>query len=176
MAETQVKAKAKPKKRKKVNKTKRNYWIDLIMTGIAGIAFMPDLTGYTIHQWVGVVLGVTIMTHLALHWQWVVQITKRFFSPKLPTKQRINYIVNFGLFASFMLTLFTGLPMADWFGGSEITEDIHEAGSSLFMALVGGHLALHWKWILTNTKKYLLGQNKRKSGSGRGRKTAVSPT
>ena len=150
------------KRKKKVSPVKRNYFWDLGMSAGFLLVFWQDITGETLHEWLALALGVGIITHVVFHWKWVVNITKRFFSPKLPGKTRVNYIVNGGLAAAFAGMFVTGLMISEsvmpLFGlgnGAGIWEDLHEAASNFSMFMVIAHVLLHWKWVITNTQKYL---------------------
>jgi hypothetical protein len=35
-----------------------------------------------IHEWLGIGLGIALLLHLTLHWDWVVRTTRRLFSPR----------------------------------------------------------------------------------------------
>lgn len=74
-----------------------NYWVDIgmlisfIVCGITGIVKMPrlipmlglsyaDLPMITLtwlHDWSGVLLVVLSGVHVALHWKWIIAMTKR---------------------------------------------------------------------------------------------------
>lgn len=82
-----------------MNKLKLNYWIDIglaitfLSAFITGIVKWPGLIrlfGIThrslpmvqitfIHDWTGLIMGILVFIHLALHWNWIVCVTKRIF-------------------------------------------------------------------------------------------------
>ena len=66
------------------------------------------LTGLTIHEWLGIGLGLAVIVHLLLHWSWIVQVTKRFFGRTTWTS-RINYALNILFFIALTVFIFTGL-------------------------------------------------------------------
>ncbi|MCP5099798.1 MAG: DUF4405 domain-containing protein [Chloroflexi bacterium] len=150
------------KAKKRMSATKRNLIWDLgIGLGFLSV-FLQDITGETLHEWLGLALFAGLITHVIFHWKWVVNITKRFFSAKLPRKTRINYLVNLGLAAAFVSMGVTGLMISESvmpaFGlgnGGELFEELHEAASNFTLLMVGTHLFMHWKWIWVNGKKYL---------------------
>ena len=152
------------KKKKGINATKKNYFWDIgIATGFL-LVFSQEITGETLHEWLALALFAGIITHIIFHWKWIVNISKRFFSPKLNRKTRMNYIVNGGLAFAFIMMGMTGLMISEaimpQFGlghGGDLWEELHEAAGSFALIMVGTHALLHWKWILTNTKKYLFG-------------------
>ena len=86
-----------------MNKAKLNYFIDLILAVlffavfVTGIIKLPELklhktglfnmSGLTfIHDWSGVLLGVFIVIHLVLHWNWIVCMTRAVFKKDGGTK------------------------------------------------------------------------------------------
>ena len=54
-------------------------------------------TGLHDHELLGLAFGFATLIHIALHWDWVVSITKRLFS-KLFHESRLNYAFNLALF------------------------------------------------------------------------------
>jgi len=75
-----------------VNKSSRNYVLDLIM-GLLALAlavsafvlwvvlpqgyFAARLLWLSIHKWTGLALTVTVILHVLLHWRWLVRMTRR---------------------------------------------------------------------------------------------------
>jgi hypothetical protein len=82
--------------------TKRNYIIDILLgldflvvlaTGIIQFLSLHDIFGIrswglpfntilTVHVWSGMVLLVLIVAHIAVHWQWVANVTRMMFAKK----------------------------------------------------------------------------------------------
>ena len=140
--------------------------VNLIVDSAIFIAFLvamaPRFSGLAIHEWLGIAFGAAIITHLLLHWQWLVEITKRFFG-KAQWSARINYILNMLLFVDITIIIFTGLMISETAlpqlgitlarsGGWRM---LHTLSANLFVALVGLHIALHWHWIVTMVKRLL---------------------
>ena len=80
-------------------------------------------------------------------------------------RKSLNYFIDVGLLISFLLVFATGIikfPELQQILGInrmvlpfyEITL-IHDWGGLLMSILVFIHLALHWRWIVGTTKKYL---------------------
>lgn len=86
-----------------MNRAKINYLIDIglaisffvcFITGLIkwpGLVKIIDANFYRLlsnhkismlHDLSGLVMGILVMIHLALHWNWIVAITKSFFSGK----------------------------------------------------------------------------------------------
>lgn len=150
-------------KRRGLSATKRNLIWDIgIGLGFL-VVFNQEITGDTLHEWLALALFAGVLAHILFHWKWVVNITKRFFTAKLPPKIRLNYLVNAGLAGTFVLMGVSGLMISEavmpaiGLGGSGGRwEDIHELASNLALAAVASHVLLHWKWLWVNSKKYLL--------------------
>lgn len=150
-------------KAKKGNRTKTNYVVDLVI----GISFLlataPNATGEPIHEWLSMGLAVMVVTHLLLHWQWIVAITKKIFR-KVAWQQRINYILNIGLFIDMTIIMFTGIMISKTVVpllGLELPNNmtwrsLHGLASDVGVFLIGLHLALHWDWIVRTSKRYLI--------------------
>lgn len=150
-------------KPKKINKTKANFLLDIVLFFVFLTTYDPDITGDTLHEWMGLGFGTMIVVHLLMHWKWIVQVTKRFFG-KLPTKTRINYILNLLLFIDVVNIGFSGMMISEsvlpTFGfrgpGTDFWENTHEMFAEASIVLVGAHLALHWKWLLNAAKRFVL--------------------
>lgn len=90
-----------------MRKTAVNYWLDCILflagVGLAVSGFVRWLvlpspgrgggprqatfifdrhTWTEIHQWLAVAIIVLTLVHIVLHWNWIVAMTKRVFSPR----------------------------------------------------------------------------------------------
>jgi hypothetical protein len=142
----------------KSSSTVRNLLIDAaIFVGFL-LATAPRATGQTIHEWPGLAFGVGIITHLLLHWKWIVNVVRRFFS-KLPGQVRINSILNSLLFIAMTLIIFSGIMSSkvvlSTFGlsGSHdvIWRWLHASATNVALIIV----ALHWKWIVGTVKRYM---------------------
>src|SRR5689334_16329336 len=88
--------------------TKTNLIVDT--TIFAGFLVMsnPHLTDHTIHEWLGVSFAAAIVTHLLLHWDWIVKIGRAFFR-KIWHQSRLNFVVNTLFFIAMTGSLFSGL-------------------------------------------------------------------
>ena len=83
-----------------MNRTKLNYWIDVglalsfftcFITGLIkwpGLVRVIGTSAYKIihvknismlHDWSGLIMGLLVIIHLALHWKWIVVVTKSMF-------------------------------------------------------------------------------------------------
>lgn len=149
--------------KKQLNQTKINLAVDGgIFIGFL-VADAPHFTGMAVHEWLGMAFGAAIIVHLLLHWQWIVAITRRFFSD-IPRQVRLNYLLNLLLFIDVTLIIYSGLMISRValpslglsLGEGGAWRGIHDLTANLSLVLVGLHVALHWQWIVKAIKRYIV--------------------
>jgi hypothetical protein len=144
------------------NRTNINLIVDSAIFIAFLVAMAPRFSGMMIHEWLGFAFGAAIVTHLLLHWQWLVEVTKRFFG-KAQWSARINYILNALLFVDITTIIFSGLMISEsalpvlgiTLPRSGNWRMLHTLSADLFLVLVGLHIALHWQWIAGMVKRLL---------------------
>ncbi len=152
-----------PKPRKRMSNTLKNYWLDVFLFFAFIIDMNTRFTGIPVHEWLGVGIGIALIYHMMLHWSWIVAVTKKLFS-KISFIQRLRYIVDLALFITMVIVIVTGLWISHSFmqtlglptSDNHFFDELHHSSAEFVVLLVALHLALDWKWITTNTKKYLL--------------------
>ncbi len=156
------------------NNTKTKLAIDILIFFGFLIAMDPRSTGVALHEWLTVASMAAIITHLLLNWDWIVQLTKRFFT--LPVlRPRINYALNLLLFIDLVLIMYTGIMISESFVpffGLSLPMDfsmrrLHDTTANIFVLLLGLHTALHWDWILNAFRRYVFGPLGRALGAKR---------
>ena len=143
--------------------TKTKLALDVVIFSAMLAVTNPHLTGNTIHEWLGVSLAAGIITHLLFNWNWIVNVTKTFFK-KLFHESRLNYVINLLFFIAMTGSFFSGLLISkDVMSALGIQLDvsrgwksIHTLTSDGSVILLGLHVALHWKWIVTNIGRYIV--------------------
>lgn len=151
------------KQKKKISPTKVNYLVDIAIFIAFLLAMEPRLTNITIHEWLSLAFAATIIVHLLLHWQWLVATTRRFLR-KVARQARLNYILNTLFFIDMTLIIFTGIMISEValpqlgirFASSFIWRRLHSMTADAGVIILGLHVALHWKWILNTTKRYVV--------------------
>jgi len=141
---------------------KINLYLDLVLVVGFLITMEEKLTGQTLHEWLGIALGASLMVHLLPHWSWIVAVTQRFFR-KIPRPTRLNYLLNTALFVTFTLIIFSGLMISEsvtgilGLSGSQdpFWKMLHVTASNTVLVLVGLHIALHWQWVVNAFKRYV---------------------
>lgn len=146
----------------KTNRNRFNLFFDVVIFIAFLITMAPRFSGIAIHEWLSIAFGAAIVTHLLLHWFWLVEVTKRFFG-KVQWSARINYVLNALLFIDLVLIIFTGLVISrealplfniqTVHGGS--WGMLHRLSADIFPFLMGLHVALHWRWIVNTSKRLI---------------------
>ncbi len=157
----------KPKK-KRMSNTQVRVWIDLAFFIGMVLVLAPQATGIPIHEWASFLIIIPFFLHLILDWKWIVSITQRILK-KLPGETRFNYVLDWLLFFLFVVAMFTGVVISEAalpaLGIHMVIDPfwsaLHDISANLLMIVLGVHLAMHWKWIVFNFKKYVL----RRSGT-----------
>lgn len=134
------------------------------------LTLAPQATGIPIHEFVGFLVIIPLIVHLIMDWRWIVNITKRLFK-KVPAETRFNYFLDWLLFFLFVVATFTGVLISEAalpaFGINLVIDpfwsQLHDMSANLMTIVLGVHLAMHWKWIVTNVKKYILRSNARRA-------------
>ncbi len=144
--------------KKKINRTKWNVFLDLALVFAFVVEMEERFSGLPMHEVLGLVFGGGLILHIILHWDWVVSTTRTLFK-KIVHESRLNYVLNFALYVDLLVVTITGIGISrtlrlnlavphNW-------ETLHIVSSELSLVLIGLHIAMHWKWIMTNVPKYI---------------------
>ena len=129
------------------------------------IAMDPRTSGVAIHEWLTIALGATVVVHLLLNWNWIVEVTKRLFAKgKGLNGARTNYILNWLLFIDGILIMLSGIMISETvvpaFGLSLplnfAWRSLHDLSANISLILMGLHITLHWSWIVSTFKRMVL--------------------
>lgn len=144
-------------------KALRNFIIDAAVLFGFLIVYEQKITSETIHEWLGLAVFVTLLTHLLLHWKWVVDHVKSFFR-KMALANRVNFVVDFLFFVAIIGVTLSGVMMSksalpalgislprggEW-------KQLHSLFADACLYLLAIHFAMHWTWITCTFKRYLL--------------------
>ncbi len=138
-------------------KQKRNWLIDAGLFIGYLLTFFLDLTGLWWHQWLGVGVGALALYHLWVHWDWTVNVTKRFFG-RTSNQCRLFYVIDWLLVLSYAVILFSGLVISTWFN-LELSDyllwlDYHIYSSIAALIITLVKIGTHWRWIVKTASKY----------------------
>jgi len=142
--------------------SKTNLVLDLSIFTAFLVVSNPRMTGNSIHEWLGISFAAGIITHLLFHWQWLVKIGGEFFK-KLFHQSRLNFALD-ALFFIFMTgSIFSGILISKdvlqliglQFNAGQGWKAIHSLTSDASLIILAAHVALHWKWIISNIGRYI---------------------
>lgn len=158
-------------KPKKNNAAKTNLYLDIGLVVLFAIVMEAYFTGLPLHEWLGLLLTILLGVHFAWHWRWVVQVTRRLFK-KLLHESRLNYFLNAALLFDMIVLIVSGIVMSRSLGfrltlGATtllVWQTIHALTAQLSLVLAALHIALHWRWIIAHTRKYLFQRSTRRRG------------
>lgn len=142
---------------------KLNFAIDLAAFLGFLLALEPRMTGTPIHEWFTLAFAGALVVHLLIHWDWVINITRRFFNNPLHVT-RLNYVLAALIFIGFIIIITSGLMISEsvlpLLGISRpqgfAWRQIHELASNLTLLLVAIHFGLHWDWIKNAVRRLFI--------------------
>ncbi|MFN8456464.1 MAG: DUF4405 domain-containing protein [Anaerolineae bacterium] len=148
---------------RKLSPTKLNLLVDIVILMVFLVDYDPAITGLTLHEWIGIPLALIGMLHLLLHWKWVVETTRRVWG-RLVFQARLNYILNIILLMAMVLVIGSGFMISrqvlPFFGLSGVRSGfwvwLHFTSAEVVIWIVALHIALHWQWIVSALKRYIV--------------------
>jgi cytochrome b561 len=143
-------------------RTRLDFWLDIALLVAFALDYSFKFTGLTIHEWIGLGFGVALLLHITLHWDWVLRTTKRLFG-RLAGRERLRWFVDLALMfvmtmcvASGILISRSALPALGLTpAAGPFWTGLHTTSADITVALVGLHVALSWRWILTVSRRVL---------------------
>lgn len=144
-------------------KARTNLIVDIVILIAFLAANNPSLTGLAVHEWFALAAGVVLLAHLLFHWDWVMSVSKTFFN-KLIHELRFNYLVDALLVLAYVVVFISGLlisrnvmvTLGIHIPASPAWREFHSLSANLALVLTGLHFAMHWKWFVNATQRYLL--------------------
>ncbi len=96
--------------------------------------------------------------HIVLNWQWVKNIAKALFSSKLKARNKLMFWLDVLIFISMLTIIITGLFISEiLFPGLRVEgfamKPLHEGMTYLALMLVGLHIGLNGRWLISVFKK-----------------------
>lgn len=145
--------------------TKRNFWLDVILLVAFAVAIVSGLAMWlfaainpaVVHAWAHihglsvVVITIVVIAHLVSHRQWIAAA----FKPGRKNRQvSLNRALDMALLVLFILVTVSGLSSH---GGRQVVEldPFHLLVGLAMAGIVAAHQALHWKWIVSTTRRFL---------------------
>lgn len=139
---------------KKINYVK--FVLDLAMGLVFALLFNKQvLGGLAFHEIAGTALGAAVLIHILLNWRWVKNVTLKLFDRKLPGNTRFGYVLNLLLLISMAGIIVTGILISKIVfpafnvGNERWLEGVHISLSFVVLIILGIHVGLHWKWVIS---------------------------
>ena len=140
-----------------------------IAIGLATVLLLSfQFTGLLLHEWLGLALVPALIVHLLLNWDWVVATVRRSFR-RMPGSLRLSAVLNSLLFVAMTLVTVSGVLISEAavpglaIGGTGrgFWHTLHTQAANATLVIVGLHVALHWRWILSTIRQALPGAGRR---------------
>jgi cytochrome b subunit of formate dehydrogenase len=133
---------------------------------------MPQATGLPLHEWSSVLIAFPLLIHLLLNWNWIAARTKHLFG-RQPGQTRFNFFWDWALFAMAVTAFFSGIVISEELlpalGVPVVVDpfwvEVHAFTANSVTIMLGVHLAMHWQWLVTTFKWYVL-RRPSKNGGG----------
>lgn len=148
-------------RRRVIARTRLDFWFDAALLLGFTLAYSYGFTGIAIHEWLGIGLGVAILFHITLHWDWVLRTTRRLIDPR--GRDKLVWIVNLGLLFAMTFCILSGvlisrvaLPSIGLYPLSgPFWSRLHILTAEITLGLVPVHVALRWRWIVGVSRRVL---------------------
>jgi hypothetical protein len=150
-----------PARRRIAARTRVDFWFDAALLLGYTLAYSYGFTGIGIHEWLGTGLGLALLIHLTLHWDWVIRETRKLLSPR--GHEKVIWVVNLALLAAMTLCVMSGLLISrvvlPYLGfdmlGSPFWTRLHDLTAEVTLGLVPVHVAVRWRWIVSVGRRVL---------------------
>ena len=141
-------------RRRILARTRLDFWLDALLLVAFTLAYSLGFTGIATHEWIGIGLGVALLVHLTLHWEWVIRTTRKLL--RRGGRERFVWLVNLLLLVSMTLCIASGILISEvalpvlgiTFPASFFWRQVHDTTATLTLILVPIHAALRWRWIV----------------------------
>ena len=144
--------------KKKTSKVR--VYVDIFFFSLMILVLIPQTTGIPIHEWASFIILLPFFLHLIINWKWIASNSASFLK-RQANKTRFDYVFNWLMYFLMIIVTVSGIVISESalpFFGIHFEPDgfwskIHDISATLFMAFLGIHIALHWKWIVTAIRK-----------------------
>jgi hypothetical protein len=141
-------------------RSKFKFCLNILLFDLLILLLSPKLTGLPLHEIIGFLLFLPIITHIIIEWRWFVNYFNQFFSYSTK-RDKFNLLLNSVLFIAIIFQIFSGLLISQavlpYFKLKIIDDTIwhlwHAQIATVTMFFVGFHLALNFNKIVYYFKK-----------------------
>ena len=140
--------------------SKVRIYVDILFFTLMILVLIPQTTGIPIHEWASFIILIPFFIHLIINWNWIVKNSTKFLK-RQPNKKRFDYVLNWLLYVLMIIVTVSGIVISEsalrlfgiYFEPDRFWSTIHNISATLFMTVLGIHIALHWKWIVRTFTK-----------------------
>ena len=144
----------------KKNMSKVRFYVDTFFFIFMILVLIPQSTGIPIHEWASFLIILPFLLHLIINWNWIATNSKKLLKKQIK-KKLFDYVLNWLLYLLMIIVTLSGIVISEaalpTFGiyvePDNFWSVIHNLSATLLMAVLGIHIALHWKWIVAVFKK-----------------------
>lgn len=152
---------AAPARRRVPARTRLDFWFDAALLVAYTLAYSLGFTGLAIHEWLGLGIGLALLLHLTLHWDWVVRTSVKLFARG--GRDRGIWLLNLALLVVMTLCVLSGVlisQVALYQLGISVHPgpfwtSMHDTTSKLTLILASVHVAVRWRWIVSVGRRLL---------------------
>jgi hypothetical protein len=147
-------------RRRILARTRLDFWLDALLLVAYTLAYSLGFTGLAVHEWLGIALGVVLLVHLTLHWDWVIRTTQKLL--RRNGRERFIWLVNLLLLVCMTLCIASGILISEvalpalgiTVPASSFWRQVHDTTATLTLILVPIHAALRWRWIVGMVRRF----------------------
>ena len=147
-------------RRRVLARSRFDFWLDALLLVAYTLAYSLGFTGIATHEWLGIGLGVVLLVHLTLHWDWVIRTTRKLL--RRGGRERFVWLVNLLLLLSMTLCIASGILISEValpklginLRASSFWRQMHDTTATLTLILVPVHAALRWRWIVAMARRF----------------------
>ncbi len=134
---------------------KKIWIIDAIVFFGFLLAMKPQITGYNLHEWLGLAVGAVALVHLLQHWRWVMSVSKMM--ERIKANIRTKYILDVMMATGFIVIIITGLIISFLLNLQlkhyDTWRTLHFAASYATFLMLSVKVVLHWRLIMCTLGK-----------------------
>ncbi len=132
---------------------------DAVVLAVYLLAANPSITGLAVHEWVGLGALFVLVTHLAMHWDWVAETLARAVHRRGVRLAKV--LLDVLLVLVFMVCCVSGamvsgaiLPALGLYAeGYWLWDPLHMASAKLLLALIIVHVAANWRLVVAGLRR-----------------------
>jgi hypothetical protein len=126
------------------------------------LASLPGLTGIPLHEAISAGIIAVLLTHVVMHWSWVVRHAKKI---RVRAQSQVNRLLDLAMWFLATTVMLSGVVISESLLpalGIPVTQtslwmQAHAASSALLLLVLASHLLSHAGWIITQTRAILRG-------------------